>query len=96
MKKIALIRTFFLAGMALGSSASFGEILTLPSGELSVTQSTASPQRGERDEDVLTRFGEPLLRHAAVGLPAISSWEYPTFRVYFENGVVIHAVQQSL
>jgi hypothetical protein len=49
-------------------------------------------QRGDSQAEVLQHLGEPQKRHSAVGVPAISSWDYPEFRVYFENGVVLHTV----
>jgi hypothetical protein len=38
------------------------------------------------------RYGEPSSRHAAVGSPPITRWDYPQFSVYFENDRVLHAV----
>lgn len=96
MIKFRLIHVAFLTGLAVGSNAAVAEILNLPGGGLGVTQvASFSPQRGESDMDVLKRFGEPVERHGAVGTPAISSWEYVAFKVYFENGIVIHAVHRA-
>jgi hypothetical protein len=41
---------------------------------------------------VQSRFGEPTNRHATVGNPPITRWDYPQFAVYFENDRVLHAV----
>jgi hypothetical protein len=41
---------------------------------------------------VQSRYGEPVTRHAAVGLPPITRWDYAQFAVYFENDHVLHAV----
>ena len=38
------------------------------------------------------RFGEPTNRHATVGEPPITRWDYPQFSVYFENDRVLHTV----
>lgn len=38
------------------------------------------------------RFGAPNSRHAAVGQPPITRWDYARFSVFFENDRVIHAV----
>lgn len=95
MIKFRLIHAICLASITLGSTAAVAEILNLPGGGWGVTQTTASPQRGESNRDVLKRFGEPVQRHSAVGTPAISSWDYPSFKVYFENSVVIHAVHRA-
>ena len=50
------------------------------------------PRSGQSKAQVEARFGQPSVRHAAVGEPPISSWEYPGFVVYFEYDLVIHAV----
>ncbi len=50
------------------------------------------PQRGATMAAVEARFGAPANRHAAVGQPPITRWDYDGFSVYFENSRVIHAV----
>lgn len=50
------------------------------------------PNRGSSMSAVQGRFGEPANRHAAVGIPAITRWDYPQFSVYFENDRVLHTV----
>jgi hypothetical protein len=42
--------------------------------------------------DVESRFGAPATRHATVGQPPITRWDYADFSVYFEFERVIHAV----
>jgi hypothetical protein len=41
---------------------------------------------------VESRYGAPTNRHAAVGNPPITRWDYPQFSVYFENDRVLHSV----
>ena len=41
---------------------------------------------------VESTYGEPAQKHAAVGQPPITRWDYPSFSVYFERDRVIHAV----
>ncbi len=41
------------------------------------------------------RYGEPTKRHAAVGNPPITRWDYPQFSVYFENDRVLHRVARE-
>jgi hypothetical protein len=41
---------------------------------------------------VEARFGAPQNRHAAVGAPPITRWDYPGYAVFFEHDRVIHAV----
>ena len=51
-----------------------------------------TPARGSSMKAVETRFGAPANRHAAVGKPPITRWDYPGFSVYFEYEHVVHAV----
>lgn len=50
------------------------------------------PARGSSMSTVEKRFGAPASRHAAVGQPPITRWDYPGFSVFFEHELVIHAV----
>jgi hypothetical protein len=50
------------------------------------------PRRGANMGAVEAQFGAPRARHAAVGQPPITRWDYDGFSVYFENSHVIHAV----
>lgn len=50
------------------------------------------PRRGESMTAVEARFGAPRARHAAVGDPPITRWDYERFSVYFEHQRVVHAV----
>jgi hypothetical protein len=50
------------------------------------------PNRGSTMTAVQGRFGEPTERHAAVGSPPITRWDYPQFSVYFEHDRVLHSV----
>jgi hypothetical protein len=55
-------------------------------------QASNSPARGMTQQAVETRWGQPVSKKDPVGTPPISSWEYSTFVVYFENAHVIHSV----
>lgn len=50
------------------------------------------PKRGSSMAAVEARFGAPQTRHAAVGQPPITRWDYKDFSVYFEHQHVVHAV----
>jgi hypothetical protein len=54
--------------------------------------SVARPERGMHMEQVEQKFGAPANRHAAVGEPPITRWDYPSFAVFFEHDIVIHSV----
>ena len=53
------------------------------------------PPRGITMAQVEQRYGAPANRLAAVGQPPITRWVYPSFVVFFEGNVVIHAVASS-
>ncbi|MBI2381079.1 MAG: phosphodiesterase [Gammaproteobacteria bacterium] len=59
-------------------------------------QTLALPELGQSMASVLARFGEPLEKHAAVGQPPISRWDYPQFSVYFEYQHVLTTVRKRL
>ncbi len=50
------------------------------------------PTNGLSKAEVEARFGEPDQRHAAVGEPPISRWDYETYSVYFEHDLVLYSV----
>jgi hypothetical protein len=50
------------------------------------------PQRGSTMATVEAKFGAPRERHAAVGQPPITRWDYNGFSVYFEHSHVLHSV----
>jgi len=50
------------------------------------------PARGTSMSQVEAKYGAPRTRHAAVGNPPITRWDYDAFSVYFERDYVIHSV----
>lgn len=50
------------------------------------------PKRGSSMTAVEAKFGAPKARHAAIGDPPITRWDYESFSVYFEHQHVVHAV----
>jgi hypothetical protein len=52
----------------------------------------ALPGRGQTMGQVERQYGAPATRHAAVGQPPITRWDYPTMVVYFEYDHVVHTV----
>jgi hypothetical protein len=79
-----------LAGLAAG--AVFAETLVVGDRIVVRESNTARPSRGMLMADVERRFGAPATRHAAVGEPPITRWDYAQFSVFFERDRVIHAV----
>jgi hypothetical protein len=61
--------------------------------QVTVRESTIDrPAGGMSMQAVESRYGAPQERHAAVGKPPITRWDYATFTVFFENDRVIHTV----
>jgi hypothetical protein len=80
------------AGAALVAGTCTAETIVVGD-EVAVRESSVErPSRGMTMTAVEARFGQPANRHAAVGEPPITRWDYPGFAVYFEHQYVIHAV----
>lgn len=94
MKPVVLRFGIFLTFVLL-SPLSSGEVLKLNGGPVEVLKAVDAPVRGMSKQAVEKRFGAPLRKEPAVGKPAISSWEYPGYTVFFENHLVIHTVTRT-
>ena len=84
--------------LALGSVAARGDVLLLDGIEQDAQTAAQRPKAGMSMTKVEAQYGESTEKHAAVGEPPITRWDYPDFSVYFEHDRVIHAVakhQQS-
>lgn len=76
----------------LASTLAHGETLVVD-GQVSVAPSSVErPARGLTMTGVEARFGAPSNKHATVGAPPITRWDYAGFSVFFEHDRVIHAV----
>ena len=86
---MTIVRTLMLFAL-LAAGPAWAETLNTPA----VTAATAvvGPKRGSTMAAVESRYGEPVARHAAVGEPPITRWDYPQFAVFFEHDRVLHAV----
>lgn len=80
-------------GLVCASSISSADTLVIPLGEQQAVETQALPARGVSSAAVVQRFGQPSKRHAAVGEPPISRWDYPAFSVYFEQDQVVDSVR---
>jgi hypothetical protein len=88
----AWIAALAVALIALLSGAVRAETVAIDD-QVSVRESdVVRPARGMNMKTVEAKFGAPQERHPAVGKPAITRWDYPTFSVFFENEFVIDAV----
>ncbi len=77
-------------GLIVGSTAA--ETLQMDGTDQSAYGYPGGPTRGMTQVRVEATYGTPQSRHAAVGDPPISRWDYAKFVVYFEYDRVIHAV----
>jgi hypothetical protein len=84
-----ILRILLLTALA-ASQGAFAETLSTETGDPAA--SGDRPNRGSTMASVQGRFGEPTTRHATVGDPPITRWDYPEFAVYFEHDRVLHAV----
>ena len=77
--------------LALAASLASAESLNTTTGD-PAADAGAKPARGMHMSQVEARFGAPVTKHAAVGKPPITRWDYAAFSVFFEYDHVIHAV----
>jgi hypothetical protein len=84
-----ILRILLLLALSAATPA-LAETLSTDTGNPAATG--GQPNRGSSMAAVQGRFGEPTQRHATVGNPPITRWDYPQFSVYFEHDRVLHAV----
>ncbi|HEY4215346.1 MAG TPA: hypothetical protein VGM84_27995 [Steroidobacteraceae bacterium] len=81
-----------LAATAVVASAAFAETVVV-NDQVTVKQSSVDgPRRGITMTQVEARFGAPVTKHATVGEPPITRWDYTGFSVFFERDRVIDTV----
>ena len=90
MKRQILIGSLFLG--ALVSANAVAETLVVDDQVIVRDSTVERPARGSTQAAVEARFGAPVSRHATVGKPPITRWDYQGFAVFFEGDRVIHAV----
>ncbi len=88
MKKHLLVGLFLL--LPLAASA---DVLIID--EVRQVERMDVPVNGLSKAEVETKFGAPDERHAAVGDPPISRWDYPEWSVYFEYDLVLFTVLEE-
>jgi hypothetical protein len=81
-----------LACLLAPAGAAVAETLVVDD-QVQMRESTVErPRRGATMTSVEQKFGQPAQKHATVGQPPITRWDYPGFSVFFEHDRVIHAV----
>ena len=78
--------------LALVAGAARADTLLIDGVESDAQSASARPKSGMTMTAVESTYGAPAQRHATVGQPPITRWDYPNFSVYFEHERVIHAV----
>ena len=90
MKPLVLLLICASGALSLPMSA---ETIKVPIGQQTNLNSTITrPERGMQKQQVLQKFGQPIIKSKARGTPPISNWKYADFVVYFEYDHVIHSV----
>ena len=85
------IYLLLLGSSLFAQAAVAGDNLVIP-GHVATAETQVMPRRGISMDDVLSTFGEPDNRVGPVGEPPITEWVYGSFRVYFENEIVLHSI----
>ncbi len=75
-----------LTGTALADTIVVGDKVQVRESQM------ATPKRGSTMSDVEKHFGAPTEKHATVGQPPITRWDYNGFAVVFERDRVIDSV----
>lgn len=86
-----------LALLILAAPCTQADTLLLDGIQMDEQTKSLRPRPGMSMAAVESSYGAPSERHAPVGgavveHPPITRWDYPSFSVYFEREVVIHAV----
>jgi len=89
MRKLVLALGITAFGL---TSQAMAEQIQIPVSQQGDT-SMQIPQQGSSQQQVLASFGKPVKRHATVGQPPITRWDYQSFSVYFEHNTVINSVR---
>jgi hypothetical protein len=91
------ISAALIAALSLGAllSTASAETIVVDDQVLLRESAVEKPAKGASMQSVEARFGAPASRHAAIGKPPITRWDYPGFSVYFEYQHVVHAVASA-
>ena len=86
------IRSTIVLALGLGFAGTSALADTLLVESVNSGTGIARPDHGMTMDCVTQQYGEPGSRSGPVGEPPISTWDYGSFVVYFENQYVIHSV----
>jgi hypothetical protein len=78
--------------LALAPVITLADVLILD--EVKQADSMNLPGNGQSKAVIESTYGAPTQKHAAVGDPPITRWDYDSFSVYFEYDLVLSTVLQ--
>ncbi len=91
----ALCLALCLVSTLLATVPATADTLLMENIDSASATATERPGRGLTMDQVQQVWGPPETRHAPVGDPPITRWDYPGFSVYFEYSRVIHSVRRK-
>lgn len=91
MKQL-LTSFILLSGMLFFYNAATADVLLIERTQQQNQQPL--PKHGQSMTQVEAQFGQPTIRHEAIGNPPISRWEYTDYVVYFEHELVLNSVMK--
>ena len=86
------MKTLLAASILLCALPAQAETLVVNDQVMLRDSNVERPARGASMKNVEAHFGAPATKHATVGAPPITRWDYATFSVFFEGSLVIHSV----
>jgi len=89
---LSTLMSALLSGALLAPATLHAETIVIDDKVTVRASDVPRPAPGMTMKAVEQRFGAPQERHAAVGAPPITRWDYPAFAVFFERDRVIDAV----
>jgi len=87
-----LSTSLFILFAGFAVHPAWSDEVSMPSADSTPAAPVSVPGRGITMTKVEAQFGNPTERHAAVGNPPITRWDYQGFSVFFEHDHVIHSV----
>lgn len=91
--KKALSVSLVLSALSIPCMA---DVIRIPLGQQGKAWNIQTPGLGLTKDQVQSMYGTPISKTEPVGEPAIYTWEYEFFNVFFENEHVIHSVVKKM
>ena len=85
-----MTRIVFIALLLISAGLANADVLIVD--EVRQVDRMPLPKNGQDMNAVESRYGAPMKRHAAVGEPPITRWDYAEYSVYFEHNLVLYTV----